>query len=53
MSTSAELPADPKAIKKMEKDMAKEAKADEKDYQGALKELKRTEKSEAKASKVS
>lgn len=50
---SAELPTDPKAIKKMEKAIAKEAQADEKEYQGALKELKHTEKSEAKASKVS
>lgn len=51
-STSTELPADPRVVKKMEKDIANEAKADERDYQCALKELKRTEKSEAKASKV-
>jgi hypothetical protein len=50
---SAELPTDPKAVKKMEKAVAKEAQADEKDYQRSLKELKRTEKSEAEASKVS
>jgi len=54
MSTmSAELPSDPKAVKKMEKVITKEAQADEKDYKRALKELKSSEKSEAKASKVS
>lgn len=50
---SAELPADPKAVKKTEKVIAKEAQADEKDYKRALKELRRTEKAEAQASKVS
>lgn len=50
---SAELPTDPKAVKKIEKVIAKEAGADEKDYKHALKELRRTEKSDAKASKVS
>lgn len=50
---SAELPADPKAIKNIEKSITKEARADEKDYKLALKELRRTEKLEAKASKVS
>lgn len=52
-TTSVDLPVDPKAIRRMEKDIEKEAKADEKDCQQALKELQRTEKSEAKASKVS
>lgn len=50
---SAELPADPKAVKKIEKAITKEAQTDEKDYKHALKELRHTEKSEAKASKVS
>ncbi|KAF8554514.1 hypothetical protein OG21DRAFT_1412470 [Imleria badia] len=49
---SAELPTDPKAVKKMEKAVAKEAQADEMDYQRTLKELKRTEKSEVEASKA-
>jgi hypothetical protein len=50
---SAELPADPKTVKRMEKVMTKEAQADEKDYKRALKELRSGEKSEAQASKVS
>ncbi|KIJ70433.1 hypothetical protein HYDPIDRAFT_23539 [Hydnomerulius pinastri MD-312] len=49
---SAELPADPKALKKMEKDIAKESKADDKGYRNTLKELKGSEKSETKASKA-
>ncbi|KAH0839620.1 hypothetical protein J3R83DRAFT_536 [Lanmaoa asiatica] len=49
---SAELPSDPKAVKKMEKTIAKEAQTDEKDYEHVLKELKRTEKSEVKASRI-
>ncbi|KAI9575001.1 hypothetical protein HD554DRAFT_140869 [Boletus coccyginus] len=53
MSTmSVELPSDPKAVKKMEMAIAKEAQADEKDYKRALKELKGSEKSEAKAAKA-
>lgn len=52
MSTMS-LPSDPKAVKKMETAIAKEAQADEKDYKRALKELKGNEKSEAKAAKVS
>jgi predicted transcriptional regulator len=47
-----EFPADPKAIKKVETAITKEARADEKDYQRALKELKQSEKSEAKTVKV-
>lgn len=50
---STELPPDPKVVKQMKKAITKEAQADEKDYQRALKELKRSEKSESGASKVS
>ncbi|KAF9246904.1 hypothetical protein BU15DRAFT_69760 [Melanogaster broomeanus] len=50
MSTG--LPADTKAIRKTEEDIAKESKADDKGYKNALKELKTTEKTEAKASKA-
>ncbi|KAN0097772.1 hypothetical protein V8E55_002218 [Tylopilus felleus] len=49
---NAELPTDPKAIKKMEKAITKESQTDEKDYKRTLKELKRTEKSEAEAAKA-
>ena len=44
---------DPKAIKQMEKIIAKEAKGEEKDLQNAMKDLHETEKSEVKANKVS
>ncbi|KAF9224319.1 hypothetical protein BS17DRAFT_779632 [Gyrodon lividus] len=49
---SAELPTDSKAIRKMENDIAKESKTDDKGYKNALKDLKSTENSEAKASKA-
>ncbi|KIK99691.1 hypothetical protein PAXRUDRAFT_822460 [Paxillus rubicundulus Ve08.2h10] len=49
---SAEFPTDPKAITKMEKDIAKESKIDDTGYKNALKELSSIEKSEAKASKA-
>ncbi|KIJ19878.1 hypothetical protein PAXINDRAFT_107381 [Paxillus involutus ATCC 200175] len=49
---STELPTDPKAVRKMEKDIAKESKIDDKGYKNVLKELSSIEKSEAKASKA-
>jgi len=42
----------PNDTKKFEKTIQKEAKAEEKNVQHALKDLKSTEKSDAKASKV-
>lgn len=43
---------DPNAVKKLEKTILKEAKAEEKNVQRTLKDLKSTEKSDAKASKA-
>jgi len=43
---------DPNAVKRFEKTTQKEAKAVEKNIHHALKDLKSTEKSDAKASKV-
>ena len=44
--------ADPNVVKKLEKTIQKEAKAEEKNVQHALKDLKSVEKSDTKASKV-
>jgi hypothetical protein len=52
MSAPAELPADPASIKKLEKDISKEGKTEEKSMQSILKDMNKQEKSEAKASKV-
>jgi hypothetical protein len=44
--------ADPNVVKQLEKTIQKEAKAEEKNVQHALKDLKSAEKSDTKASKV-
>ncbi|KAJ8588760.1 hypothetical protein M405DRAFT_792550 [Rhizopogon salebrosus TDB-379] len=52
MSAPAELPAEPASIKKLEKDISKEGKTEEKKMQSILKDMNKQEKSEAKASKA-
>ena len=44
--------ADPNVVKKIENQIEKEAKAEEKNVQHVWKDLKSTEKADAKASKV-
>lgn len=46
-------PADPNTLKKLESQIQKEAKAEEKHVQHVLKDLHSTEKSDGKAEKVS
>ncbi|OAX43077.1 hypothetical protein K503DRAFT_233383 [Rhizopogon vinicolor AM-OR11-026] len=52
MSAPTELPADPKPIKKLEKDISKDGKAEEKTMQSTFKDMYKQEKSAAKASKA-
>jgi hypothetical protein len=52
MPTQVTSEVSPDALRKVEKDIAKEAKADEGKLKHALKELQSTEKAEAKMKKV-
>jgi len=52
MSAPTELPADPKSVKKLEKNISSVAKAEEKKMQSAFKDMHKQERLEAKASKA-
>ncbi|KAG1753686.1 uncharacterized protein EDB91DRAFT_1044124 [Suillus paluster] len=52
MSAPTEIPTDPESIKKLEKKISTEAKAEEKKLQSAFTTMHQQERSEAKASKA-
>lgn len=51
-SITGEVPPSPKFVKKMEKEIKKEAKYDEKNVKGAVKDLSKVKKEEGKSYKV-